>query len=156
MLRRVLPAILLALLWGVMMGLSALVSLRLSGWQDAGAVRSVISLYALGGLAAFFPAQLAAGLAVRRRHAVELRLAASFLALAASTVAVTAALYALVYRSYYAEWHEPALTYVWLIEFAFTTAAALYQFAVVGLRHYLPLGLLALFAFAWWNATRSR
>ncbi len=56
----------------------------------------------------------------------------------------TTAIYALDYRSYYAQWHESVFTWTWLIQFAFTTAGATLQFAVSGLPLYFPLGFAGL------------
>lgn len=41
---------------------------------------------------------------------------------------------------------EPFGTVIWFFQFAFTSASAVYQFAVLGVRHYLPFGLILLIA----------
>lgn len=91
-----------------------------------------------------------------RGRGTEAAFAAAFVSLAATTVAVTALLYALQYRSYYAEWHAEAFTLTWAFQFVFTGLVALYQFAVLGIRLYFPVGLTALFAAALWFARSSR
>lgn len=67
-----------------------------------------------------------------------------------------ARLFALQYRSYYAEWHASAFTPTWAFEFAFTMLTALYQFVVLGMRLYFPLGFAALVAASIWFARQRR
>lgn len=69
-----------------------------------------------------------------------------FLCLAAGTIGTTAFLFALDYRTFYAQWHAMTGTRTWLFQFAFTSLAAFYQFLVLGVRLYLPLGAVALVA----------
>ncbi len=78
------------------------------------------------------------------------------LCFAAATIAVTAAFYAFQYRSYYSAWHAETLTITWMFQLVFTTLAALYQFAVLGIRLFFPFGFVALFAAAFWFARRRR
>jgi hypothetical protein len=71
-------------------------------------------------------------------------------------MAMTAALYALQYRLYYSAWHAETFSVTWALQLVFTALAALYQFAVLGVRLFLPLGFAALFAVAIWFARRPR
>ena len=48
------------------------------------------------------------------------------------------------YRLFYARWHAPFGTRTWVYQFTFTSASAVYQFIVMGIRLYLPLGFAAL------------
>lgn len=137
------------------MGLSAYLGIASRGWQAEEAILRVAAIFAAGGLVAYIPVTMLAALLSRGRHR-EARLAIHGLGLACATAGTTALLYALVYRSYYAEWHDPAFTTTWFFEFGFTIAGAVYQFLVSGLGLYLPLGLAALFGFAWWNAREPR
>lgn len=66
--------------------------------------------------------------------------------LTALTIGVTAGLFALEYRSFYANWHSPAFSKIWFFEQFFTLAGAIYQFAVLGLRLYLPLSPFIVFS----------
>ena len=75
-----------------------------------------------------------------------------FLALSLSTLGTTALLFALDYRSYYASWHEEFGTITWAYQFVFTVAGAIVQFAVLGVRMFLPLGFAALFIVSLWFA----
>lgn len=157
-LRGALPGWRLALVgstaWAVCMAASAAVSLWLDDRFGAPSLPAIVTLFAIGGFVAFTPAMTIAGLFGSKRR--ETRFAAIFLALTIMTVGITALLYALHFRFYFAQWHADPFTVQWAFEFGFTVAAALYQFAVLGLRLYFPLGLAALFAVSLWFANRSR
>jgi len=86
----------------------------------------------------------------------ETRFAAAFLFLGTGTAVLTALLFALHYRQFYAQWHQPFGTRIWFFQFIFTFASAVYQFAVLGLRHYLPFGLILLIGASILHARRSR
>ncbi|MGB6117200.1 MAG: hypothetical protein WBF87_03185 [Mesorhizobium sp.] len=143
-----------SVLWSMLMALLALNGLVVLGWKTPGHIALVAAVYAAGGFLAFAPSVwLGRLLGSRRREAVA---AATFLALATATIGLTALLFALQYRVYYAQWHGDTFTVRWAFEFAFTSAAAVYQFLVTGVRLYMPLGLLALFGVSWWNARHVR
>lgn len=144
-----------ALLWGLTMGASALVNLHLYDWATPAKIRFVTLLYAAGGALAFPVGLFLARLVSRGRH-WEVAFAAAFVALLAATLAFTGALFALQYRSYYAEWHAPAFTIRWAFEFVFTVLTALYQFVVLGVRLYFPSGFIGLAAASIWFARQRR
>ncbi|EHH04589.1 hypothetical protein [Mesorhizobium amorphae] len=148
-------ALLGALLWGVTMGASALINLLLDNWETPAKIRFVSLLYAAGGALAFPVGLFLARLVSRGRH-WEVALAAAFVCLLATTLAFTGALFALQYRSYYAEWHEPAFTITWAFQLVFTGLTALYQFVVLGIRLYFPLGFAALAVASVWFARQRR
>lgn len=131
------------LAWAAIMGASAALGLWLRGWETQDRIVDVTALFAAGGGLAFAPglalARLAAGAKPRGTA-----FAAVFLALSLATIGFTAAVYALVYRSYYAAWHADAFTITWVFQQIFTTLGALGQFAVLGLRLYFPVGFAAL------------
>lgn len=158
-LRQALPSLRLALagsaLWGFAMGASAFCSLLLDHWETPLRVRAVVVLFALGGAAAFPIGWMLARLLSHGRRA-ETAFAAAFVALAVTTIGLTALFYALQYRSYYAEWHAEPFTVTWAFQFVFTGLVALYQFAVLGIRLYFPGGFAALFTAAAWFTYRSR
>lgn len=129
------------------MACSAAFSTRQSGWSSPASIVTVATVFAVGALPAWPVAAVATALLASGREPAA-RFACAFLTLAAVTVAATAALYALWYRDYYADWHAAALSVEWMFQFAFTTAGAVFQFLVLGLRMYLPLGLVALFVAA--------
>lgn len=137
------------------MSASALVTLLLDGWETPEKIGTVSLLYACGGALAF-PFGLFAARLVSLGRRWEVAFAAAFVCLLGATIGLTGGLYALQYRSYYAEWHAPAFTRNWAIQFVFTVLIALYQFVVLGIRHYFPLGFAALLAASVWFARQRR
>ncbi len=144
-----------SLFWAAAMGGSAMIGLALGNWATVPSIREVALLFALGGVISFWPALFLSRLIATGRGG-ETAFASAFVVFSATTIGLTAAVYALLYRSYYAQWHEEAFSLVWIIQFIFTVLAALYQFAVLGLRLYFPLGLIALFAVSLWIARSPR
>ena len=71
-------------------------------------------------------------------------------------MAMTAFLFALDYRVFYARWHAPTGSLIWMFQFAFTSASAVYQFGVLGSRLFLPLGLIWLPGASLYLARRMR
>lgn len=157
--RRALPspgtALCGALLWGLAMGASALFNLLLDDWETPARIRFVSLLYAAGGALAFPVGLFLARLVSLGRH-WEVAFAAAFICLLTATIAFTGGLFGLQYRSYYVQWHAPALTITWAFQFVFTMLTALYQFIVLGIRLYFPLGFIALFAASIWFARQQR
>ena len=143
------------LLWGATMGGSALANLLLAAWESPDRIRFVALLFGLGGVLAF-PVGLTLARLVSRGRDWETAFAAAFVSFLAATLAFTGGLFALQYRSYYAEWHAPAFTLTWAFEFAFTMLTALYQFVVLGVRLYFPLGFAALVGVSIWFARQRR
>jgi len=124
--------------WAALMGLAATFALyrreRLYGMDSP----ALITLLFLGGLLAWpLAVSLARFLAYRRPFAVKFVVFVVLLSL--GTLGMTAALFALDYGSYYERWHAPFGSLVWFFQFAFTSASAVYQFAVLGTRLFLPL-----------------
>ncbi|MER8638538.1 hypothetical protein [Mesorhizobium sp. M1365] len=158
-LRRVLPSLRTAfagaLLWAAAMGASALLNLLQYDWETPAKIRFVSLLYAAGGALAFPIGLLLARLVSLGRH-WEIALAAAFVCLLAATIAVTGGLFGLQYRSYYVQWHAPAFTITWIFQFVFTMLTALYQFVVLGIRLYFPLGFVALAVASVWFARQQR
>ncbi|MDX8497193.1 hypothetical protein RFM99_02055 [Mesorhizobium sp. VK4C] len=137
------------------MGASAFRNLLLYSWETSDRIRLVVFLYFIGGALAFPVGLTLARLVSRGRH-WQTALAAAFVCLLASTLGFTGGLFALQYRSYYAEWHAPAFTLTWAFELVFTALTALYQFVVLGVRLYFPLGFLALAVAGIWFARQRR
>lgn len=158
-LRASLPSIGTALgggvVWALAMAATASLGLYGEGWQNVEKARAVLVIYMAGAFVSFPLALWGATFASLGRSR-EVAFAAAFLALATLTIGITAAVYALDYRHYYVQWHADPFTAPWTLQFVFTVGGALYQFAVLGLRLYVPLGLAALFAASLWFALRAR
>lgn len=132
-----------AVVWGVAMALCICASLTLNQRLPEAHLPRLLLVYFVGGMLAWLVSlPLIRFCAVGRT--TETRFAASFLFLTIGTTAATALIFALQYRLFYAQWHAPFGTRIWAFQFVFTSASAVYQFAVLGLRLYLPLGLLFL------------
>lgn len=144
-----------ALAWALLMGGSAYAKLLMANWQMPGSIATVVLLFAAGGAIAF-PLGLFMARLLALGRSGEVAFAAFLVCLISATIAVTGGLYALQYRSYYAEWHGTPFSVRWFFQFAFTSAGALYQFAILGIRFYFPLGFVALFAAALWFVRQPR
>lgn len=116
---------------------------------------AVLVLFALGALTAGFLSWLCAAMIAGHRP-LSARFAAMLISLAVSTAGLTAFLFFLQFRVYYAQWHSSELTLLWLYQLAFTGASAVYIFMSSGLRLLLPFGLPVLFTAAWLFARRPR
>lgn len=151
MLADALPSPLIAiggsLLWGVVTASSAALALWMKGWTGFDLVARPVTLFFFGGLAALAPALFIARLFGRSRP--EPTFAATILALSGLTIAATALFNGLVFRLYFSTWHAPVTTKLGANEFVFTVLAGVYQFLVLGVRLFLPLGLPALLVAAW-------
>ena len=143
------------LLWAACMAGSATLDLWFRHWETPGKVGAVAALFAAGG-ALGFPTGLFLARLIDRGKRAEARFAAAFLCLAMATIGSSAAIYVLVYRSYYATWHADAFTVTWVFQWIFTAAGALAQFAAFGLRLYVPFGFAALTLAALWFARKPR
>lgn len=143
------------LIWALGMSLSAFAALWFHIRLETPHMLKILILFATGGFISFpFSVFFASFLGTGRRS--DTRFAASFLSLTSCTIAMTAFLFSQQYRLFYAQWHDDFGTRLWLNEFVFTSAAAVYQFFVSGLRLYLPVGLLELFIASLWLAKRMR
>lgn len=156
--RRALPpfwtALIGAEIWAALMAASAFLGLWRLEWQTPDRIQQVLKLFALGGFAAFPLGYFAAAFLAGRRRA-QTRFAAAFLGFTLATIGATALIFGLLYRVYYSEWHDDHLSVRLMFEIGFTVAAAIYQFAVLGLRLYFPLGFAALFCLSLWFARRE-
>ena len=144
-----------ALLWGMQMLASAMLGLYLRNGLQTSRLAEVAALYFTGGLLAWpFALPVARFLAYNRPP--EARFAAFFVTLTAATILMTAFLFAMEYRIFYSRWHAPFGSIMWAFQFVFTGASAVYQFLVIGLRLFLPLGLVCLAASSYHLAKRMR
>jgi hypothetical protein len=157
--RRSLPPLTVTLVgtigWTLVVTSGAAAGILMRGWETPGSIAAVAIVYAVGAAIAF-PVALFLARFVSYRRSAEAAFAAMFLALALSTVGITALVFALNYRMYYAAWHEDFGTITWIFQLVFTTAAAVIQFAVLGVRLFFPAGFIALFVASLWFARRAR
>lgn len=133
------------------MAISAWFALWLSDRDAAFYLRNILLLYAFGGLIGWPPSLFAARCLAKDR-APETRFAAFLLCLTGGTLGVTAFLFAIDYRAFYAQWHATAGSPTWFLQALFTSFSAAYQFAVLGIRLYLPLGGIAVVLASLWLA----
>ncbi|MBY5822475.1 hypothetical protein HFN54_08190 [Rhizobium leguminosarum] len=144
-----------ALLWGMQMLAAAMLGLYLRNGLQTSRLAEIAALYFAGGLFAWpFALPVARFLAYGRP--LETRFAAFFVTLTAATILMTAFLFAMEYRMFYSRWHAPFGSIVWAFQFVFTSISAVYQFLVIGLRLFLPLGLVCLVASSYHLAKRMR
>jgi len=131
--------------WGVVMAASALAALYLRNGLLTSHLTALALVYFLGG-ALSWPIMVPLARRVASSRPPSARFAAFFLALSLGTTAMTAFLFAMDYRWFYARWHAPFGSLIWTFQFLFTGASAVYQFAVLGVTLFLPFGLLCLIA----------
>lgn len=127
------------------MALSLYVGLQLRIGAQTSHMAVLIGLYFAGGAIAYPLAVMGVG-AIARNKRAEARFSAAFLCLGGLTIGFTALLFAIAFRSFYAQWHGDFATGPWAYQLAFTLASALYQFAVIGVLNFLPIGLVFLVA----------
>jgi len=136
-------------IWALAMAASAYSAPLLRGWETPTHFGSLVAMFGMGGVLAF-PTGLFLAKRFAKQRGPEGRFAAALLAFGLMTVATTALLYTLTQADFYSEWQEPAFTKIWLRDLLVSVAAALYQFAALGMRLFFPLGFCALFAVAVW------
>lgn len=125
------------------MALSAAFSL----WFSNGLLTSHLPIILLMCFATSMIGYILAMLAVRifvRKKSFETRFAGYFFFLIIMTIGCNVVFYSLDYWHFYTQWHAPFLSKTWVYQFMYTNAGAFYQFAVLGLKLYLPLGLVFL------------
>lgn len=143
-----------ALLWGLVTGASALTNLLLAEWATPVQVREISLLFLTGGALAF-PVSLYLARIMSLGRGREVAFASLFVCLLTTTIAFTSGVHALFYWLL-GERHSALFTYFWFRELFFTVAAALYQFAVIGIRLYFPIGFAALLLTSLWFARVTR
>jgi len=141
--------------WGMAMSASALTALYLRNGLLTSHVTALTLVYFFGG-ALSWPILVPLARRFTRYRPTSARFAAFFLVLAIGTAAMTAFLFAMDYRWFYSRWHAPFGSLIWTFQFLFTGASAIYQFAVLGLTLFLPLGLLCLIAVSAYLARQVR
>ncbi|GES48581.1 hypothetical protein Rhsp01_01260 [Rhizobium sp. NBRC 114257] len=141
--------------WGSVMAVSALAALYVRNGLLTSHLGALTLVYFFGG-ALSWPVLVPLTQRFARQRPTSARFAAFFLALSIGTAAMTALLFAMDYRWFYSRWHAPFGSLIWIFQFLFTGASAVYQFAVLGLTLFLPFGLLCLTAVSAYLARRAR
>ena len=146
-------ALLGSIAWAIMAASSVSLSMWLGGRQTPQSYLAPGLIFTISAALAFVPALTSARF-ISSGRGREQMFAAMFFCLATLTIAATALGYAVHYRIFHADWHsgQPALHLIG--ELLFGVLTSLVQFAIFGLRHYLPIGLPALFVFSYWYSRR--
>lgn len=141
--------------WGSAMSLSVQLGLWLGNRAETFTYWHIAALAFLGGALAW---PLACAMIRFSAHlrGRETAFASAILYLSGMTAMVTAVLFAPVFWLFFAAYHGDFLSAFWFKQMAFTFAAAVYQFIVMGLRLYLPLAPLAILAVAFVIARAHR
>lgn len=151
----IVPALLFAPCYAI--AVSAAVALQLH-WREQDfntRVLAVLILFLLGALLSGAVSwALAAMIAGNRPWSA--RFAAMMALLALTTAGLTAFLFFLQYRIYFAQWHGEIFTMLWVFQMLFTGATSVYIFMSSGLKLILPFGLVALFGAALLFARKPR
>lgn len=143
-----------ALLWGALMSAAAFGALYLQNRAETSRLASILALYLCGGMLAWpFALTFARFCAFGRR--TDARFAAYFFCLTVFTILATAFIFAMQYRQFYARWHAPPGTRIWIYQFMFTGANSVYQFVVMGVRLFVPFGAIVLLLTSLWLARPS-
>jgi hypothetical protein len=139
------PVLAGAIAWSFAAGLIAALHLAQTGRFDGFNLSAILTVYAAGGALSWLMSVVCLALLRPLLVGSPITLVlVAFLGLGLATITVTAGLFALDYRAFYARWHADAFSRDWFLQQAFTTASAVYQFLVIGLRMYLPYGPLVL------------
>jgi hypothetical protein len=137
-----------AFAWSAINTLSVIVSLAMQGRGFASNTDKLVLIFGLGSLLAY-PLARALLYFMPDKWQTTQRFAAAFIVLCGATVGVTAMLFAYQFQEYYSQWHDDHLSKRLLFETVFTILSACYQFLVLALRNYFPIGLIGLLVASW-------
>ena len=144
----------IALVWALAMAATGAVSLVwMRGWALDAQTQTLIGILAVGGFFGIAAARMLLGF-VPDNWASARRFSLAFILIGSGTVGFTSLLFALQFLAYFTQWHDDHASVRLLFETVFTLLSACYQFLVLGLRLYIPFGLLALTIAAWAFAQR--
>lgn len=138
---------------GASLELIVLAQTLLLGWRDWRQIVGLTILYGLCGFAGTLAGSwTAAWLTDRAPRAT----AAWAMLVGGLAMGLGALGFALLYRSAYSQWHDPAFTVGWAVQSVFTMAGAIYYWAVLGTRLILPWAIVPLVIGALAFARRPR
>ncbi|MGL4490190.1 MAG: hypothetical protein ACRCU5_12185 [Rhizobiaceae bacterium] len=149
----VLRLFLLSCGWALAMMASAIINLYMLDRVAEPKSQLLVIFFGLGALIAF-PVIAIVMRRVPMRWTAGQRFALAFIGLSLMTIGITAFIFALHFRAYFAQWHDHELTVRLAFQTVFTILSAIYQFLVLGLRLYIPIGLIALMGASWAFATK--
>jgi hypothetical protein len=133
----------LSIMWALAMMTSAAINLTFQSRVLEAKSGLLVAFFGLGaGLA--FPLGIFMLRLVPNHWLRGQKFSAAFICLSLLTIGVTAMIFGLHFRIYFAQWHDDHFSVRLMFETVFTILSAVYQFLVLGLRLYLPLGLIAL------------
>ena len=142
-----------AVAWSAMNTLSAIVSLAMQGRGFAPNAGLLVLIFTVGAALAY-PLSRALLYFTPDKWLPTQRFAAAFIVLCGSTVGITAMLFAYQFQDYYSQWHDDHLSKRLIFETVFTMLSACYQFLVLALRNYFPVGFIALLGASWLFAAK--
>jgi len=144
-----------SLFWGAGMAITAYFGLgRVNGRID-GHLTAILVLFLAGGVVAFPIAAMAARLVWAGRGPAA-RFTGSAVCLSLATICTTAALFALDNARFYIGWTDLLSGSHGLIEIGMTVLVSFGAFVILGVRLFLPFGLVVLAIGSLWLAARIR
>lgn len=135
-----------SIIWATIMAASSAIVLYLWHWQSVEQLRLLSALYFAGGLMAW-PTALYLLDRTRPHRSAETAFAAALIVFSLSTIGITLLLFILEFRLNHASFQPDEL---FQTKTLWSIATTIFQFAVIGMRLYLPFGLVALLAASWW------
>ncbi|MBL4891800.1 MAG: hypothetical protein JKX91_08255 [Rhizobiaceae bacterium] len=136
-------------LWGPLIAVMIALPLYLKGHRSTHDMQMVVLLCVLGGSIAAFLTRIFSHWITKNR-AKTARFAATLGLLSAGTVATTATLFALQFRTYFSQWHEEILTVEWAFQLVFTLAYSSYIYGSTALHLLIsPMNVVVLILCAW-------
>lgn len=144
-----------ALCWGMAMAASMWAGLWLRNHAVSGKANE-LDLIFFAGAAIAWPFIMFIASFLARGRGIVVRLTVSAIVLMLGTSGMTAFIFSQQYRHFYAQWHARFPSITWLFQFTETTISAVYQFTVLGLGLYFPLGYAFLTLATLWLMRRLR
>lgn len=134
--------------WSAVNTLSVIASLAMQGRGIASNADKLVLIFSLGAALAYPLSRVLLYFTPHKWQPTQ-RFAAAFITLCGMTVGLTALLFAYQFQQYYAQWHDDHFSKRLVFETVFTILSACYQFLVLALRNYFPIGLIGLLGASW-------
>ncbi len=136
------------IVWSAVNTLSLIVSLALQGRGITPGADLLVLIFSLGAALAYLLSRVLLYFTSDKWLPTQ-RFAAAFIILCGTTIGLTAMLFAYQFQDYYSRWHDDHLSKRLLFETVFTILSACYQFLVLALRNYFPIGFIGLLGASW-------